>query len=62
MATPHVSGVAATLLAANGDLDADAVADSITCMASAGGAAASGVPSGTTSLIVRRRRILLLQS
>ena len=58
MATPHVSGVAATLLAANGNLNADEVADSITCLASSGGTAASGVPSNTTSLIVRRRRIL----
>ena len=54
MATPHVAGVAATLLAANGDLDADEIADAITCLATDG--EVSGTPSDTTDKLVRRLR------
>ena len=51
MATPHVSGVAATLLSANGDLDADEIAEAITCLATTD--TISGTPSDTTEKLVR---------
>ena len=60
MATPHVAGVAATLLAANGDLDADEIADAITCLATDG--EVSGTPSDTTDKLVRRQPQQLLDS
>ena len=53
MATTHVSGVAATLLSAYDDLDADEIAEAITCLATTD--TISGTPSDTTEKLVRHR-------